>query len=236
LAFNDCARAQESSSDWQFYFTPYLWMTGLGTETRGVGPIPPTDTDVDFSQIWDHLNIALQGNFEARRGRFFTIVDFNYFDLSVDKDLSGPVFTKLDLNMTGLLASASAGYWAIESDFASFGAFGGVQVFSTDIDLALQGMISPSRSGEVTLVDPIIGVRSAIDLGSGFFINGSGTIGGFGVDSKLTWQLFGGIGWQANDWLALRAGYRHFVIEQGDGKFIEEITMTGPVIGATFRF
>ena len=235
LAGSNAAQAQESNSDWRFYFTPYGWMTGFGMETRGVGPVPSNDIDVDFSQVLDHLNMALEGNFEARKGRFVAVVDFNYFSLSADEGLSGPVFTKAALDMTGILASSNVGYQVIDSDPVALDLFAGVQVFSVDVDLAIRGGVSPSTSDTVTLVDPIIGVRGTIDLGSGFFLSNAATIGGFGVDSKLTWQAFGGIGWQANDWLAIRAGYRHFSIEQEGGTLVKSVTMTGPIIGATFR-
>lgn len=230
------AAADDLSSDWEFNFTPYLWMTGLGMETRGVGPIPSNDMSVDFGQVWDHLNFAFEGNLEARNDRFVAVLDFNYFNLGADENLSGPVFNKAALDMIGILASANVGYTVVKPDPISFEPFAGVQVYSVDVDLAFRGGPSPSTSDSKTFVDPIVGFRSRLMLGSDFFIDGVASIGGFGVSSKLTYQLFGGVGWQANDWLALRAGYRHFFLEQEGGTFIKNVTMSGPIVGATFTF
>ncbi len=228
--------AQETLSDWEFTVTPYLWMTGFGMETRGVGPIPSRDIDVDFGQVFDHLNFAFEANVEARKDRFVATFDFNYFDLSASEGLSGPVFTKVALDMTGILSSATVGYQAIASDPVSMDVFGGAQLFSVDTDLAMRGGGSPSTSDKKTFVDPVIGLRGRVRLGEDFFLDGIGSIGGFGVDSQITYQLFGGVGWQASDSIALRAGYRHFYIEQEGGKLIKSVTMTGPIIGASFRF
>jgi opacity protein-like surface antigen len=236
LASGTQAVAEETSSDWQFYFTPYLWMTGLGMETRGIGPIPSNDMNVDFTQVWDHLNFALQANLEVRKDRFLAILDLNYFNLGADEGLSGPVFDHASLDMVGVLASANVGYTVVTPDPISFEPFVGVQVYSVDVDLSFRGGPSPSASDTKTFVDPMVGFQSRLMLGSDFFVDGLATIGGFGVSSKLTYQLFGGLGWQANEWLQVRAGYRHFFLEQSGGKLIRNVTMSGPIVGATFRF
>ena len=236
LAMGRPASAQENSSDWQFYFTPYLWMTGLGMETRGIGSVPSNEMNVDFSQVWDHLNFAFQANLEARKDRFFAMLNFNYFNLGADEGLSGPVFDHASLDMVGVLASANVGYTLVKPEPISFEPFVGVQVYSVDVDLSFRGGPSPSASDTKTFVDPMVGFQSRLMLGSDFFVDGLATVGGFGVNSKLTYQLFGGVGWQANEWLQVRAGYRHFFLEQSGGKLIRNVTMSGPIVGATFRF
>lgn len=236
LAMGRPASAQETSSDWQFYFTPYLWMTGLGMETRGIGSVPSNDMNVDFSQVWDHLNFALQANLEARKDRFVAILDFNYFNIGADKGLSDPVFNNASLDMVGVLASANVGYTLAKPEPISFEPLVGVQVYSVDVDLSFRGGPSPSVSDTKTFVDPMVGFQSRLMLGSDFYVDALAMIGGFGVSSKLTYQLFGGLGWQANEWLAARAGYRHFFLEQSGGKLIRNVTMSGPIVGATFRF
>lgn len=236
LAGGGHADAQESSSDWQFYFTPYLWMTGLGMETRSIGPLPSNDFDMSFSDVWDHLNFAFEANLEARNDRFVAVLDFNYFDLGADEGLSGPTFTRAAVDMTGILAAANVGYTLVKPDPISFEPFVGVQVYSVDVDVSVQGGPSPSASDSKTFVDPMVGFRSRLMLGSEFFVDGVAQIGGFGVSSKLTYQLFGGVGWQANEWLQVRAGYRHFYLEQSGNTLIRDVTMSGPIVGATFRF
>jgi len=229
------AAAQENNSDWEFYTSPNIWATGVGIETNMFGPLPPTNIDVDFSEILDHLNFALENTFEVRKGRVIGLFDFNYFDLSVEQNLSGAMFTKADADMKMILASTSIGYRIVDDDPIDFDVFAGAQIVWMDTDTTVSGMGTVSISDGDTLIDPIVGIRTRIDLGSGFFLNGIGMIGGFGASSKLTWQLFGAIGWQANDWLALQAGYRHWKIDLKGGDLVDETEMTGPIIGATFR-
>ena len=63
-----------------------------------------------------------------------------------------------------------------------------------------------------------------------------GDIGGFGVGSDLTWQAIGTLDYAVNDRLELRAGYRALSVDYEDGKFLYDVLMQGPILGATYRF
>ncbi len=57
------AQAQEVDTDdrWKFKAALYLWTAGIqGTTRRG------NEIDVGFSEIWDNLDMAFMGAFEAR--------------------------------------------------------------------------------------------------------------------------------------------------------------------------
>jgi hypothetical protein len=61
-------------------------------------------------------------------------------------------------------------------------------------------------------------------------------VGGFGVGSEITWQAAVTANYPATDNLFLSFGYRYLYLEYRDGRRVFEGAMTGPVIGATWRF
>jgi hypothetical protein len=61
-------------------------------------------------------------------------------------------------------------------------------------------------------------------------------IGGFGLGSDLTWQALLAANYQATENLFLSIGWRHLSIDYSDRGTVLEDTMSGPVIGATWRF
>ena len=67
-------------------------------------------------------------------------------------------------------------------------------------------------------------------------VAGTDHVGGFGVASDLTWQLVGTLEYQFSDWFAARAGYRHLKVDYEDGGFVWDVDLSGPIVGATFRF
>ena len=77
------------------------------------------------------------------------------------------------------------------------------------------------------------GIRGQIMLGDGnWFIRFYGDIGA--GNSDLTWPVFSGIGYSFKNWLDAMIGYRH--MEWDDDGLIQDMRLSGPVIGARFNF
>jgi len=49
-------------------------------------------------------------------------------------------------------------------------------------------------------------------------------------DSDLSWQLFGGIGYQFN-WGNIKLGYRYLKYDQDDDEFLQDFEFYGPILG-----
>jgi len=75
-----------------------------------------------------------------------------------------------------------------------------------------------------------------VDLGSGFSLRGYGDIGGFGVSSDLTYQIYGGVGYRFKEWFSAELGYRVLDVDYDDDGFVYDLTMHGPMAGFRFQF
>jgi hypothetical protein len=229
------AHAEEPVADdeWVVLLTPYIWLPTLETTSRSTAVLPSIETE---TELLDVLNIAAEAAFEVRKGRVFVLADLSYVNLSAEQNLNGIVFNDAEMDVAGVLGSLNVGYRIVEEKPITFDFFAGAQIVSLDVDVSVDGpAASASASTTETLIDPIVGARFRVGLGSGFFLNAVGDVGGFNVDSKLTWQALGTVGWQANDWLAFQLGYRHLEIDFKNDGLMENMTMTGPIFGASFR-
>jgi predicted porin len=92
-----------------------------------------------------------------------------------------------------------------------------------------------SDSGGDTWADPLVGVRVILPIGKGFFANGLGDVGG-GPGGDLTWQLYGGLGYNFNQTFAAYVGYRYLAMNHQDGNFLFNINQQGPLVGVGIRF
>lgn len=81
-----------------------------------------------------------------------------------------------------------------------------------------------------------IGLRLRAPLGNQFYLAGYGDVGGFGVASDHTFQLYGGLGYSYNDWLSAEIGYRYLDVDYKDDGFVNDLSMHGPTLGARIRF
>ena len=95
--------------------------------------------------------------------------------------------------------------------------------------------LSGTVSQRVDLWDAIIGVRGRIGLGDAgkwsvpYYLDaGTGS-------STLTWQGMLGLAY-AFGWGDVSLAYRHLYYSQKGDQFIQSLALSGPLLGATFRF
>ena len=237
LALLLAAPAAAQTSDWSFALSPYLWLPGVSTSTEtGRGSV---DVDTSASDAIAALDFAFMGAAEARNGRWSLILDLVYSDLSSEADTPlGQLWrnAKVDTRLTAF--TTYAGYRVFENEQAAVDLLGGARFFSLDLDLSLEPGLVPARSLDLsdTWADPVLGARARYDFTEAWFATVLGDYGGFGGGSNESWQLFASVGYQFNPRWSLQGGWRYLAVEKEiDGRDLE-IDLSGPILGATFRF
>jgi hypothetical protein len=224
-------------SNWTFQITPYLWAAGLEGDVR-VGPNAPlVNVDASFGDILDHLRFAAMATVEVRYARFGVVADLMY--LSLAASATGPFgFLNAQLKDKTLIATVSGAYRAVDAGSWWLDLEAGARVWAMDIDLGFGIVplgVSRTYSLSKSWADPIIGIRARAYLNQQFFIQGYADVGGFGVSSKSTWQLAGLAGYQHSPTVSFVAGYRYMAVDYNRSGFIWDVSMSGPVFGATFK-
>ena len=213
---------------------------------------------------------ALMGYLEARNGRWGIYGDIVWgkFDFSGNSvrqrnpiaNLNVSARTKAGLDYEITMAESGVTYevakWAGTSSATALDLLGGARYWNQELDLSLavdasvdlgklgldrSGSRAVARSGTLDWVDPFVGLRVRHQLAPGRELQFLGDIGGFGVGSDLTWQLFAGYGfdlWQSN--LHGIIGYRALAVDynqdSGTNKNNLDLTLHGPVVGLSFRW
>jgi hypothetical protein len=218
--------AQSGSDEWEFQIAPlYLWAVslegGLSAQGRDVSIVLP------FDETFDKLEATFTIHFEAWKGHWGVLGDFNYIDLASDATV-GPV--DLTVSLDNLIAEASVGYLFDDGAFFYFGAryYG--------VDTAITTGMGRELQTDKSWVDPILGLGWRPSLGKRWTLGTRFDIGGFGVSSKLTWMAEATIDWQVGKFIALGAGYRALDIdyEEDSGDFAYDVRHHGPA--AYLRF
>ncbi len=259
-------QSANANAGWQYSITPYLWLPTMEGNLRygppAAGGVAPQVT-MDAETLLGMLDIAMMFTADARKGQWSIITDLIYLDLSSDKsgvrsiDFNpgpGPVnitHTGLDIGTTtkvkGTVWSLAGGYALVQDSRNQLDAIGGFRYF--DLEATTQWQVSavvtgPAGStnfatvGSITqgerLWDVIVGLRGRSNIGSGgWFIPYHVDVGG--GDSKLTWQAAGGVGYSYK-WGDVRLVYRHLSYEQSGNKLVQDLSFSGPALGARFQF
>jgi hypothetical protein len=252
------ALADDARDDWQWALTVYAWLPSMTGDTSF--PSSPggggSSIDVSGSDILNALNFTFMGMLDVRKGRWGLATDVNYLDLGGSKsrtralniggnELPASVTANADFDITGWVWSTVGTYRVVEQPGYSFDVLAGARLLdlSQTLKWNFEGDIStlplPGRAGrsEVSdsLWDGIVGVRGRATFGAGhswfapYYLDiGTG-------NSDLTLQAMAGVGY-AFHWGEVTGVWRYLDYDLGSNSPVESLTLSGPAIGATFRF
>jgi hypothetical protein len=214
-----------STSPWSLDVTLYGLAAGMSGDVTVKGV--PADVDVGFDKIWDNLQFGAMGKVRLGYDRWALNLDVIYMDLEADKN-------SFTVEMTQWVVEPSLSYRFCQG----FELLAGARYNS--IDGEIRGPLGLNPSGTQDWWDPIVGANVTLPLGQKFSFNVRGDIGGFGVNSDLTWQAFPSLNWQISKMCSLNAGYRwvYTDYETGSGanKFKYAMLTQGPQLGLTLHF
>ncbi len=236
-----------TASDWNWTLTPYGWAADV-TANVTVNDREVIDAEVDFSDLIDDADFAGMLHLEGNQGSFGFYADAVFADFGDEPriyqrpNLPFPIEAESDLEMTILEAG---GVWYPGGEGKGFGVHYGARVIDLDqeIDVLLVGGLPTDRrvvDVSETLVDGLVGARYVSEFGDGWSFALSGDVAAGDTDGSFSALAVFGYHFGASDQYALRFGYKHLAIEiENEDRLAEvetEFTMSGPVLGFTFRF
>lgn len=247
------AQAQTAGDTWAYRATLYGWFPSLdGTTAFPTGG--GASASVDSDQIIGNLNFALMGSFGMKKGQWGLWTDLVYADIDGSKQstlafANAPDVLPVDVN-ADLSLGVKSWAWTLVGTYAlaETADYSADLVFGTrllDVEQALDwrlsasGPLDLSANGSKTVSadfwDALIGIKGLAYLGNTqkWFIPYHVDIGT--GQSDLTWQINAGIGYRF-DWGALVASWRYLDYDFESGDPIQSLTLSGPLIGASFEW
>jgi len=225
-----------TDNQWHFQLSPYLWIAGINGRA-GVGDLV-VDVDSGLTDDNIHLNAGFMAAFEARRNRWILLTDLQYSNLGTERPTPGPLFSDATAEFRTFIFDPEVGYRvaANQEKRRSLDLLGGIRIWhlraNLDLDPGLLSARSASRSK--SWVDAIVGARGRIGVTKKIVLIGEADLGGGG--SEFTYHLFGGAAFNVSRRVSLVGGYRVLHVDYDKDNFLFDMSLTGPVLGASFRF
>ena len=235
LLFGSQSALAMGSGGWQNHLSIYGWYAGIDGTVKLPGGAE-SDVEVEASDILEDLNIMFMGNYEGRYNRWSFVIDGVYLDVGEKGNTTTSLGTaSADLNVSSWVVNGGIGYDFIYDDSKNLGVIGGVRYLSLDaeIEAGLEGFSTRSTSENESLTDGFIGIRGQFSFNENWYLPYYADIGAGGSD--LSYQLFAAVGYRYK-WFDVRLGYRHLYFDLGDDRFMEDLQISGPVLGVGFRF
>lgn len=257
----DAVKNTPDTSNTSFQISPYVWMTGLKGDVSPFKLAPTVYVDKGFGDVLKDIDFAGFVDFYYRQDRFIFSGDIMYVNVSdaqafgpqrfdataiglpVDFDVSG---AKIKVNSKMFNSTLTAGYRLVDEPNVTLDLLGGVRLWRVSNELSISADVTlddlPIADGTLHLkksfgwVDPLIAARSLISVTDKISVMLNADIGGFGVGSKLTWQVLGTVNYSFNaNWTA-SVGYKHMAVNYDHGGHVFDTKLSGPVMAVTYRF
>ncbi|WP_413875939.1 hypothetical protein [Albidovulum sp.] len=226
-----------SAQDWSGQVTPYVWGAGLGGDITPFSGAPTLSFDTSLSDVMEHLDGAFFLSGYVRRDRLVIMGDLSWSSSSADGLVPvpgvglAPASGKLRQKSLTLLA----GWRAVSDEGMTLDLLGGARAWSIESSVTVAGGAIQASPGK-DFVDPILAARANIALAPQWSAVLYADVGGFGVGSEGTSQILATVNYQVNDSLWISAGYRQINVDYRSGGTAVDVTMAGPLFGATWRF
>lgn len=228
------AYAQES----QWTVTPYAWLPSInGTvgaqgSRAGLTGLIDVDTDADNLRLGGgmlHLN--------WRRGRWTAFGDWTYANVKASAPTPfETLYAGVDVKTKGNIVQGFGGYELLGARDSHLDAFAGVRYYNLEVGLGLR---EGTRGGVLLTeaadwADGVVGVRWDAIFAEKWQAFASADVG-YGGSNSSSWQLFAGVGYRFS-WGSIVAGWRHLDIDYQKSGFNLDAALSGPLVGASFRF
>ena len=243
-----------SDDSWEYGAAIYGWLPDISGKTSfpdGSGG----DFTIPVSTILDNLSFTFQGSFDARKGSWGLFTDVIYLSIGNSKTVTDEGITeeewpydvsvKAKLDVTSWVWTTAGYFRAVDKPDMRLDFLAGARYLdmSQTLKLTFSGNVGdqplPGRDGKVKVGsdnwDAIIGLRGRYGFGQDYrwFMPYYLDIGT--GDSDFTWQAAAGLGYAFN-WGEMAAVWRYLEYDLKSGGTISDLDMSGPAIGAIFRW
>lgn len=231
------AAAQSQATDaWKVTVVPYLMGASMGGSSAVKGQ--ELDVDLSASDIFSNLQFGAMGLVTARKGDWGVGGDAIWMALGANGTTPGP----LALSGSADMSQGAFAFYGLRRLAPSADVFFGGRVNYLSATLRIDGPLQVrSIDGSKTWFDPIVGLQLRTpENGKRWHAQVYTEIGGFGVGSTFSWQVFPTVGVTLSKGASLEFGYRWLDLNYDTGEdatyFKYDVLTQGPVVGFRFVF
>jgi hypothetical protein len=231
---------EASPEGWRFSVAPYLWAARTHAKLD-VGQFSRSTT-IDFVDVVPQLHMAFAAHFEATVQKWTAFGDLLYMSMGQSEKQNG---VSVSTTLQELFFEFGAMYRLVsvpvgQTARLTFEPLAGGRFMWVDVSL---GFPNQKVSDSASVIDPMVGGRITYHITDTVALWFRGDVAGFGISdnqSKLTYNLLGGLEWRFHPRAAALVGWRYMNIdiETGSGArtFNADISMNGPFFGVNFHF
>jgi len=227
---------KEGKRDWGIEVVPYLWLAGLEGRIAlpASGDIP---IDSSFSSLAENLEAGFAGVIDLRYRRWHLISDNSWVRLSIDAVPDPPLITSWNLQPAIAFGTVALAYeLPLKKSFA-VDVYLAARWWHVSVDAQIATVAPPSPpagSSTESWADAVVGSRIRYAITDNWNVSANADIGG--GNASLDWSVYGGLGYDFNDYFGLTAGYRILGVDYENQGFVYDTRQSGLLLGIKLSY
>jgi hypothetical protein len=230
----------ETNDPWSFDIDPYLWLASY-EGTFGLPAVPPdippihSNSESPFST---HISGAAMLAAQVHYNQVGLFLDGAWLRMKTEGDSGSSLYSGTEIKSDIAYGSAALSYRLPQFANLQCDLFAGARVwyFGNTIDFESGAAPGFTAEGSRTWVDPIVGAALRYDVTPHWFGTVLGDAGGFGAGSDLTWNVFGGVGYQFTTCFSASLGYRFLHLDYNKDQFEANVDVRGFLVQMGIHF
>lgn len=241
LAVGVAGTGVQAQSAWEFSVTPYGWLAGLDGDLGALPGFPSQDVSLSFGDILDDLDYGVFLFASARNGPWALFLDGSAVQTTSTEQIGGAAVDSIEVQSRTSNLAFALGRSVASSETHNIEAYVGLRAWWLDNEFTVNtqpgtGLGTVRAGSDANWVDPLVGLAGQYAASDRWMLFGSAEIGGFGVGADLEWSLTAGAIYSVNDLFGLTFGWRYLAVDYDNDGIVFDVSQSGPLIGATFRF
>jgi hypothetical protein len=224
--FGTPAAAQTNPDKWEVLVAPYL----MGAAMSGTATVRGLEADLNMSasDILSNLDFGFMAVAGARKGRWGFGTDIIWMDLGATRN-----------NVTADFSQGAFAFYSLRELSPAADVTFGIRINTLSSTVTFEGP-GIEVAQDKAWVDPIVGLTLRTPWKHRMQVRVYSEVGGFGLGSDFTWQIFPMLGIRMVEKASFELGYRWLDVDYatGDGNeaFAWNMLTQGPAFGFAFRF
>jgi hypothetical protein len=224
-----------AQSGWELRITPYAWLADVEGDVGPVSGRSLREVSLDFDGL-DSLGQSGVIFASARRGSFVVHADLTSLGITSATEVAAARMAGLNVDTSATSFGLAVGRTISASEAHRVDVFAGMRAWWVSNDFSLDSGEPAPGGADANWVDPVVGLAARADLTDRLGLIGVAGIGGFGMAADSELHLLGGLAYAFSDRFGVSAAWRHLSVDYDRGGFLYDVDLSGPVLGATFRF
>ncbi|MCB0729075.1 MAG: hypothetical protein KDD00_16530 [Ignavibacteriae bacterium] len=246
LALNNNADKNATTPKrFNFSIMPYAWFTAVGGTVGYDSVGNKYGFNESFSDAVKYLKMAAAASGKIKYDRVSFVFDIAYFNLkgfgTEVKNENAPDYYSANWTVKQTLYDLFLAYLFPGTKKTMVDIYGGGRLFVLNTATTL--IDNPNGNQRMSaydnsFLDPVIGVNAEYVLDSKYkwIAWTKGDIGGFGVNSQMTWQLNAGAGYMLAPEVPLTLGFKYVGVNHDKNRFNWTVNEYGFTLGIGYRY